>query len=418
MKNHTLTYLSFCLLCTLYACTAVDLCSETEHPHVTETRVRLNWGDINPAEIPAEMHVVASRIINTWRIHGLTDTAKDPGTENNVFLQETSDSQEQPAEPSTFYLHGGEYNLFVINDQKTEVTAPPAETREEAAVTEKETSEETLPSDALVGIENLSNYVHNKQVSFSDLYLRVKSFGDKKPEIVEENDLPDYNPDAEYLEEIKAPIFYAVKKGMEVRTGAPTTIDFDMQRISQRINIILNIQTEGNISKEDLSEPIIELSGVCGRFKISEACLDTTQLYRMAHKVTPEEFTQTGENSYRCVVHFHTLGVIPSAAKGHQNGPGIIQVAIQVSSEQEDGSGKNSRYIYAAINPYDELTAAQLIEIRDGKTYLRYGKDDVDITIETPLVIKADQIVSNDTGMGWQPHDPTNPDDDDIVVEI
>ena len=29
----------------------------------------------------------------------------------------------------------------------------------------------------------------------------------------------------------------------------------------------------------------------------------------------------------------------------------------------------------------------------------------------------SDQIVPNDTGMGWQPHDPTNP-DDDIIIEI
>ena len=73
--------------------------------------------------------------------------------------------------------------------------------------------------------------------------------------------------------------------------------------------------------------------------------------------------------------------------------------------------------LYGAINPYDELTAAQLIEVRDGKTYLRYSKDDVNIEITSPLVIKADQIVSDDTGMGWQPNDPTNP-DDDIIIEI
>ena len=129
------------------------------------------------------------------------------------------------------------------------------------------------------------------------------------------------------------------------------------------------------------------------------------------------------------MVHFHTLGVIPSAAKGHLNGPGILQVALQVSTPQLDSSGapvvdeegnpvKNSRYIYGAINPYNELTAAQLIEVRDGKIYLRYSKEDVNIEITTPLVIKADQIVPNDTtGMGWQPHDPTNP-DDDIIIEI
>lgn len=261
-----------------------------------------------------------------------------------------------------------------------------------------------------------------------DLYLQISSMGNEKPDIVEGNDLPDFNPDDEYLQEIKSPIFYAVQKNINIQTGQPTILNFDMQRISQRINIVFNIRTEGNIKREDLAAPIIELSGACGRFNIADACLDTTRLYRMAHQVQPDEFTQTGEGTYRCVVHFHTLGVIPSAAKGHLNGPGILQVALQVSTPQLDSSGapvvdeegnpvKNSRYIYGAINPYDELTAAQLIEVRDGKIYLRYSKEDVNIEITTPLVIKADQIVPNDTGMGWQPHDPTNP-DDDIIIEI
>ena len=71
MKNKTLTYLVLSLLCCMSACTSVDLCPEAEHPHITDMRVRLNWGDISKDEIPAEMHIVASRIINTWRTHGM-----------------------------------------------------------------------------------------------------------------------------------------------------------------------------------------------------------------------------------------------------------------------------------------------------------------------------------------------------------
>ena len=99
-------------------------------------------------------------------------------------------------------------------------------------------------------------------------------------------------------------------------------------------------------------------------------------------------------------------------------GKTVDEAVVDITLLDQDGKPvKNSRYIYGAINPYDELTAAQLIEVRDGKTYLRYSKDDVNIEITSPLVIKADQIVSDDTGMGWQPNDPTNP-DDDIIIEI
>lgn len=413
MKNKTLTYLVLSLLCCMSACTSVDLCPEAEHPHITDMRVRLNWGDISKDEIPAEMHIVASRIINTWRTHGIVDTSADPATDNNITLQQSSsDSGTAVTAASSFYLRGGEYNIFVINEQYADT---PVET------------DETKPT-PIISIDNLDNYIHDNRISVKDLYLQISSMGDEKPGIVEGNDLPDFNPDDEYLKEVKSPIFYAVQKNINIQTGQPTVMEFDMQRISQRINIIFNIRTEGNIKKEDLSAPIIELSGTCGRFNISDACLDTTRLYRTVHQVQPDEFTQTGEGTYRCAVHFHTLGIIPSAAKGHLNGPGILQVALQVSTPQLDAAGapvldadgnpvKNSRYIYGAINPYDELTAAQLIEVRDGKTYLRYSKEDVNIEITTPLVIKADKIVPNDTGMGWQPHDPSNP-DDDIIIEI
>lgn len=413
MKNKTLTYLVLSLLCCMSACTSVDLCPEAEHPHITDMRVRLNWGDISKDEIPAEMHIVASRIINTWRTHGIVDTFADPATDNNITLQQSSsDSGTAVTAASSFYLRGGEYNIFVINEQYADT---PVQT------------DETKPT-PIISIDNLDNYIHDNRISVKDLYLQISSMGDEKPGIVEGNDLPDFNPDDEYLKEVKSPIFYAVQKNINIQTGQPTVMEFDMQRISQRINIIFNIRTEGNIKKEDLSAPIIELSGACGRFNISDACLDTTRLYRTVHQVQPDEFTQTGEGTYRCAVHFHTLGIIPSAAKGHLNGPGILQVALQVSTPQLDAAGapvldadgnpvKNSRYIYGAINPYDELTAAQLIEVRDGKTYLRYSKEDVNIEITTPLVIKADKIVPNDTGMGWQPHDPSNP-DDDIIIEI
>ncbi|OUN99545.1 hypothetical protein [Bacteroides clarus] len=413
MKNKTLTYLVLSLLCCMSACTSVDLCPEAEHPHITDMRVRLNWGDISKDEIPAEMHIVASRIINTWRTHGIVDTSADPATDNNITLQQSSsDSGTAVTAASSFYLRGGEYNIFVINEQYADT---PVQT------------DETKPT-PIISIDNLDNYIHDNRISVKDLYLQISSMGDEKPGIVEGNDLPDFNPEDEYLKEVKSPIFYAVQKNINIQTGQPTVMEFDMQRISQRINIIFNIRTEGNIKKEDLSAPIIELSGTCGRFNISDACLDTTRLYRTVHQVQPDEFTQTGEGTYRCAVHFHTLGIIPSAAKGHLNGPGILQVALQVSTPQLDAAGapvldadgnpvKNSRYIYGAINPYDELTAAQLIEVRDGKTYLRYSKEDVNIEITTPLVIKADKIVPNDTGMGWQPHDPSNP-DDDIIIEI
>ena len=235
MKNKTLTYLGLSLLCCFCSCTSVDLCPEEGHPHITDMRVRLNWGDTDKDEIPAEMHIIASRIINTWRTRGIVDTSIDPATAGNITQQESSSDNPQTEEGdgSSFYLRGGEYNIFVINDQCTDAAAP---------------ADGTEPSPLpIVSISNLDNYIHDNRVSVKDLYLQISSMGDKKPDIVAGNDLPDFNPDEEYLQELKSPIYYAVQKDIDIRTGGPTLIDFDMQRISQRINIILNIRTEGEI---------------------------------------------------------------------------------------------------------------------------------------------------------------------------
>jgi|GEM_PF-79069 len=218
-------------------------------------RVRLNWGDISKDEIPAEMHIVASRIINTWRTRGIINTSIDPATNNNITQQETSsdtrtasntkensedNSIESPEETaSSFYLRGGEYNIFIINEQYADVPAQTGDT-------------EQSPT-PIISIENLDNYIHDNKVNVKDLYLQISSMGNEKPDIVEGNDLPDFNPDDEYLQEIKSPIFYAVQKNINIQTGQPTILDFDMQRISQRINIVFNIRTEGNIKREDLA---------------------------------------------------------------------------------------------------------------------------------------------------------------------
>ena len=183
MKNKTLTYLALSLLCCICACTSADLCPEAEHPHITDMRVRLNWGDISKDEIPAEMHIVASRIINTWRTRGIINTSIDPATNNNITQQETSsdtrtasntkensedNSIESPEETaSSFYLRGGEYNIFIINEQYADVPAQTGDT-------------EQSPT-PIISIENLDNYIHDNKVSVKDLYLQIRVWAMKSP---------------------------------------------------------------------------------------------------------------------------------------------------------------------------------------------------------------------------------------------
>ena len=478
MKRQFSIYLLILLvvLCGIPACTSVELCPEAEHPHVANVRARFHWGNIDKADIPQEINIVASRIINTWRTHGIADTSISPDKEDNITYQQSSSglSETEEGGSNRFYLRGGEYNIFAINSQKITVTtkgegADDGEESdggkegdetgesgseegdgEEGSENPSPTPEPEMPAEVAIEIENLDNYINDTHTKVSELYLHIKSMGGKKPAIVNDNDLPDFNPNYEYLENITAPIYHAVKKGVNISTGQETVIDFDMQRISLGVNIIFRIQLKANsngekISIGDLDSPIVELSGICGRFNISEAYLDTTKLYRMAQRIvkpenkqdmepgTEEEdkrqdFVKESEDIYRCTARFNTLGVIPSSNKNHLNGSGIVQVAVKVWSDVLDNQGNQvldekgnpkriGRYVYAGINIRDELMAERLVEVRDGKTYMRYNKDDVNVEVDLPLIIEKDKIVPDDNGMGWTPFDPTDP-DGDIDIDI
>nr|WP_302831107.1 hypothetical protein [uncultured Bacteroides sp.] len=453
MKRHFFVRLLtlIAVLCGMSACTTVELCPEVEHPHVANVRASFNWGNVNKADIPGEINIVASRIINTWRTYGVADTSKDPVKEDNISYRQSSSELLEAGEGATrsFYLRGGEYNIFAINNQRISVNAKDEGTEGEGEDTSP-APEPEMPEEAAIKIENLDNYINDTQTKVSDLYLHIKSMGDKKPDIVGDNDLPDFNPNYEYLENITAPIYHAVKKGVNINTGQETIIDFDMQRVSLGVNIIFKIQLKANssgerVSVDDLDSPIVELSGICGRFNISEAYLDTTKLYRMAQKIVKpkdkqdmepaagedgkrQDFVKESEDTYRCTARFNTLGVIPSSSKNHLNGSGIVQVAVKVWSDVLDDQGnkvldeegnpkRTGRYVYAGINIRDELMAERLVEVRDGKTYMRYSKDDVNVEVNLPLIIEKDKIVPDDSGMGWIPFDPTDP-DGDIDIEI
>ena len=429
MKRHFFVRLLtlIAVLCGMSACTTVELCPEVEHPHVANVRASFNWGNVNKADIPGEINIVASRIINTWRTYGVADTSKDPIKEDNISYRQSSSELLEAGEGATrsFYLRGGEYNIFAINNQRISVNAKDEGTEGEGEDTSP-APEPEMPEEAAIEIENLDNYINDTQTKVSDLYLHIKSMGDKKPDIVGDNDLPDFNPNYEYLENITAPIYHAVKKGVNINTGQETIIDFDMQRVSLGVNIIFKIQLKANssgerVSVDDLDSPIVELSGICGRFNISEAYLDTTKLYRMAQKIVKpkdkqdmepaagedgkrQDFVKESEDTYRCTARFNTLGVIPSSSKNHLNGSGIVQVAVKVWSDVLDDQGnkvldeegnpkRTGRYVYAGINIRDELMAERLVEVRDGKTYMRYSKDDVNVEVNLPLIIEKDKIV-------------------------
>ncbi len=518
------------------SCTTVDLCdiSAAEHPHRSTTYIRYHWPTPD-AVIPDEMNVVASRPLNTWRTYGIAETHIDPSVKNKITRMfsmddpdrpgydestgplphtrgdgeapetpDTSDTPEEPEpepDPTRFYLRAGDYNIFVINEQKInpETTNPdnipdqpvedqPAEGTEgtggaadsgnagtgtagnenadsgsadngnadsgnadsgsagngsaDSSTAGNGTAgsgsaapvpvPEEIPLRSALVIEGLEDYIFERPRMVDSLFLCVRNMGGTKPSIVMDNDLPDFNPNYEYLEDITAPIYYGILRDFHVEDDPhkETVIDMDMTCISQAVRLRFNIRADAGIILP--KKPIVELSGICGRFNIYEAYLDTTKLYRMARHSEPlgTPIAATEQDTvYTCETNFYTLGIVPSNNKSYLNGSGVIQVAIRATAILKDEQGNilykedgvtprtRTRYVYGGINPYDEFRAARIMEIRDGKTYMRYDKNVIEIDIEKELHIKYEQIAVDDDSMNWKPGDETDP-DGDIKVEM
>ena len=454
-----LTLLMVCMV----DCVNVELIDNSDRFTSSLLKVTFNWNG-EQADKPQYMHLIAVRNVMTWRAHGYvntdegdapwfgysepiieekpeeepvpepdpepnpepeptpddgtTDNNGDGNNDNNDGLRsadsndsnetnepELESNPEPEPEPEVetkypFRLRGGEYNILAVNANLDK------ETVELKCL--KDGKEVSTPDGETTPEENsLISYLKDPSRKANELYLCLKS-KIEKPDIVKDKDLPDFNPQFEYVDSVPR-IFYTLQTGFNVIPGTDAHLHLDMLPISQEIKVEFTIELNGNIEIQE--EPVVELSGICGRFNLMEAYVDTTTLYRSVVKAEP--VSQSG-NLRVYQARFHTLGVVPSFSPTYLNGPGVIQLAVKAQSAQA-GSDKDGRYVYAGINPHTELNESQIIvEGTDGKLRLRFSREPIIVKVEKHLVIDENFLIDPGNGLGWEQHDPDN----DIDIDI
>lgn len=359
MKMCRSTYLPFILLllCGMTCCTQVDLCPETEHPHVATILTEFDWGDWNGAEEdkPTHMNIVASRILNTWRAHGIADT-RTGVVENGM------SAPLQAEEAGTFKLKGGEYNIFAINTREGVV------------------------------IDSLNCYLTHPEAKVDTMYLHLKEMPREALPELQGINLPDFNPGYKYIQDAGC-IFYSVQKGVNIQTGQSKTLRFDMSPVSQQVQVKFKVQTIGDVKVDYI---IAEMSGLCGRINISEAYLDTAKLYRTIFMFDAENGVEQVDNDVTTYsASFYTMGIVPSPKESYLTGAGILQLAIFTSS------GNKQHVFYAGANPRQTIIDAQMMKKENGRTYLNYTDEVVVIELESPLVIDSGKIINQEEDNTW-----------------
>lgn len=154
------------------------------------------------------------------------------------------------------------------------------------------TTDETKPT-PIISIDNLDNYIHDNRISVKTCICKSAAWA-TKPGIVEGNDLPDFNPDDEYLKE-ESPHLLCGTKNINIKRQPP--LWNSICNISQRINIIFAIRTEGNIKRKTSPRPYHRTVRNLRTLQYLRRLFWTPPAYTGRHQVQPDEFTQTGEGT-------------------------------------------------------------------------------------------------------------------------
>lgn len=430
LKHTTrLLTLLLCMLSLLQACTTIDLCYEEDHPHRAIITARYNWGEY-AADAPAEMNIVANRLFNTWRNHGIADTqtgycwqGQIPTSEQDYINRPTEPEPEPEPEPGEGEEGGenteggdnntsGETGTRAEGDEDTEgnegeqTPDNPTEDEEEEDTNKDENGfDKSKPYKLRSGeyrfftinaykglvIDKLQDYLDNPLSNSDSLFFHLEETAREELTELEGLDMPDFNPKYRYVHN-PGRLYYGTTDGVKVQTGEDKEIEFTPTPISKEVTVKFNVRTIGDIQIEKL---LAEMSGICGRFNITENYLDTTNLYRLLFIPKEESVQQVpdepSQHIYTYTATFHIMGLVPSYRSTYLIGPGILQVAVYAATE-----GKR-RIFYAGANPRKDLVEARILRVENGKTYLR-DTEPLTIILSGELVIDAQHILNRDDG--------------------
>lgn len=430
LKHTTrLLTLLLCMLSLLQACTTIDLCYEEDHPHRAIITARYNWGEY-AADAPAEMNIVANRLFNTWRNHGIADTqtgycwqGQIPTSEQDYINRPTEPEPEPEPEPGEGEEGGentegsdnntsGETGTRAEGDEDTggnegeQTPDNPTEDEEEENTSKDENGfDKSKPYKLRSGeyrfftinaykglvIDKLQDYLDNPLSNSDSLFFHLEETAREELTELEGLDMPDFNPKYRYVHN-PGRLYYGTTDGVKVQTGEDKEIEFTPTPISKEVTVKFNVRTIGDIQIEKL---LAEMSGICGRFNITENYLDTTNLYRLLFIPKEESVQQVpdepSQHIYTYTATFHIMGLVPSYRSTYLIGPGILQVAVYAATE-----GKR-RIFYAGANPRKDLVEACILRVENGKTYLR-DTEPLTIILSGELVIDAQHILNRDDG--------------------
>lgn len=443
----------------LAACTEVELCPQTEHPHTAYVTYDFTWD--TSIRQPDTMAVVAYRIVNDWK-QAFSISSK---TKKGFYMQrpettragETDGTDTEETDGTGTETDGTDTETDGTDTGETDGTEtepPGTDTEEGGEVAPDPTPEPTPGVDtetdvfkirqgdykfvAVSGDKNAQDlsdiyeFIDNKKV-LRDVYVNYYDY-DKNDPLLQSKlaGWTDYNQYARYIQPGISPIIYDTVSIVKVNVGQKVHCKFKPKGVTQNIDIYFNI--DKNVS----SQPFVidsvwaEVSGVPRSISLANGWLDITHTAKMMFRteLLAADGTQMEADTYdnsrvRChgnidvtsIVNVQKLeGEDDATVKSKIFGPGIMQVIIFTHSQKLNSEGKPvTKKIQGLINLYNTLSKAKLIKISEDGRYAMRSSDHATLNINAQMTIDGATIVESPDDTGgidrWQTVD-------DIIIEI
>lgn len=395
---------------------------ELDETHQSAISFEVDWRSLGlpDDEMPDDMLVLMSRMQNVtmhyvWYISRY-GTIFQPGEEtpgDDSFTE--GDMTTTPAEAS------------VRSDDVPEEGTPEDETPEdevpEDGTTEgepEEVPEEDDNDDAMVynglysvmavaSVDNedfivphLDRFLDSLALRMRDIYIEIPEIDE---EVKKEQAYMDFNPFYPFIRTAHPLYFVRSEEDTHQRISS---LDDNIIRLSpmlmtRNITFSINAEVEDGVS---IDRMVGIISGIPASAQFMSGYVRKQDLCKM-----PFEMARTAGSQTEYSGSVNVFGLFPSDSPDHITGPGIFNVILHASVEDDNGNVRK-RVFHASVNLMETITKADIMVMADDMIhYVLSSREDLTMKIADRLVVTRDKILTG-SGQGFEVWQENDTDDD------
>jgi hypothetical protein len=385
MNKKLLYILTLCLPLTM-ACTDVELCDESTHPHEASVKFTYDWQHITSGNsAPDSMKMLGERIVNArkyaMQLSALTGTGK------TLYTEDPDTTVTNPNNISAFKVRTGSYRWLTYNEDNL-----------------------TFDFDALNAIEA------EKQNSWQmeALNLKYRSFKKESSEVTAAiNDWEDFNAYSDFVVTTRPTIYAGGVDLVDIGSGESKALTLTPTPITHAITLTFDVVKDSTDTIHFKIDSIkTEIAGIPEAVELYNRHLNISNTYKtivetsMMNLTTGTATDDTTNHRLRCTATLNATGIMGSKTADELTGAGIMQVVIYATT---DSMGIKVRKMYQGkINLHNSLLNAA-ITTDTGYGYAESTLGGGTVWVESQLLLNSNGVVEEEKEPGYY-HEPITKD--------